>query len=99
MQLRVTVIGGGSGSFNVLIGLRTHRNLWLQSVVSMMDSGGDSGGIRREFCVLPPGDVRRCLLTLSEAPGLLPEQFSFRFRDPPLAGRSMGNLILTRVAA
>ncbi|QQS48724.1 MAG: YvcK family protein [Acidobacteriota bacterium] len=94
MQTVVTIIGGGTGSFNILTGLRTYRNLWLQSVVTMMDSGGDSGRLRDEFGVLPPGDVRRCLVALSEETELLRELFSFRFEDPPLKGRSFGNLFI-----
>jgi uncharacterized cofD-like protein len=58
----------------------------------MMDSGGDSGRLRDEFGVLPPGDIRRCLIALSEESKLLRDLFSFRFLDPPLEGRSFGNL-------
>jgi uncharacterized cofD-like protein len=58
----------------------------------MMDSGGDSGRLRDEFGVLPPGDVRRCLVALSEESKLLRDLFSFRFLDAPLEGRSFGNL-------
>jgi len=93
MTPRVTVIGGGTGSFNVLLGLREH-DLQLRSIVSMMDSGGDSGRLRDEFGMLPPGDVRRCLIALSEESQLMRELFSHRFSEPPLAGRSFGNLFL-----
>ena len=58
----------------------------------MMDSGGDSGRLRDEFGVLPPGDMRRCLVALSEETQLLRDLFSFRFVDAPLEGRSFGNL-------
>jgi uncharacterized cofD-like protein len=88
----VTVIGGGTGSFHVLTGLRLHTDLAIRSVVTMMDSGGDSGRLRDEFGVLPPGDVRRCLVALSEESALLRHLFSFRFDEPPLSGRSFGNL-------
>lgn len=88
----VTVIGGGTGSFNVLTGLRPYEDLIVQSIVTVMDSGGDSGRLRDEFGVLPPGDVRRCLVALSEETRLLRDLFSFRFLDPPLEGRSFGNL-------
>jgi uncharacterized cofD-like protein len=92
MNYAVTVIGGGTGSFNILSGLRAYENLWIQSIVTMMDSGGDSGRLRDEFGVLPPGDIRRCLIALSEESKLLRDLFSFRFLDPPLEGRSFGNL-------
>ena len=92
MRRRVSVIGGGTGSFNVLSGLRAYADLWIQSIVTMMDSGGDSGRLRDEFGVLPPGDMRRCLVALSEETQLLRDLFSFRFVDAPLEGRSFGNL-------
>ena len=92
MKSRVTVIGGGTGSFNLLSGLTAYKDLWVQSIVTMMDSGGDSGRLRDEFGVLPPGDVRRCLVALSEETQLLRDLFSFRFVDPPLENRSFGNL-------
>jgi len=88
----VSVIGGGTGSFSILSGLRTYEELWIQSIVTMMDSGWDSGRLRDEFGVLPPGDLRRCLVALSEETQLLRDLFSFRFVDAPLEGRSFGNL-------
>jgi uncharacterized cofD-like protein len=96
----VTVIGGGTGSFNVLLGLRPHRHLRLTSIVTMTDSGGDSGRLREEFNLLPPGDIRRCLVALSDESPLLRELFNFRFEDDPLRGRQLGNLLvvaLTRI--
>lgn len=92
MRQVITVIGGGTGSFSILTGLRSYEDLWIQCIVTMMDSGGDSGRLRDEFGVLPPGDVRRCLVALSEETQLLRDLFSFRFAEPPLAGRSFGNL-------
>ncbi len=92
MRRTVTVIGGGTGSFNILRGLKPYEELWIRSIVTMMDSGGDSGRLRDEFGVLPPGDVRRCLIALSEEDELLRSLFAFRFPDPPLEGRNFGNL-------
>ena len=92
MKYVVTVVGGGTGSFSVLSGLGPYEDLWIRSIVTMMDSGGDSGRLRDEFGVLPPGDVRRCLVALSEESMLLRDLFSFRFLDPPLEGRSFGNM-------
>lgn len=94
MKYVVTVIGGGTGSFSVLSGLAPYENLWVQSIVTMMDSGGDSGRLRDEFGVLPPGDLRRCLVALSEESKLLRDLFSFRFQEPPLVGRNFGNLFI-----
>ena len=83
----VAVIGGGTGSFSVLSGLGPYENLWVHSIVTMMDSGGDSGRLRDEFGMLPPGDIRRCLVALSEESKLLRDLFSFRFVDAPLENR------------
>lgn len=90
--IRFTVIGGGTGSFSLLSGLRPYRELDLRSIVTMMDSGGDSGRLRDEFGVLPPGDLRRCLVALSEESELLRKLFLFRFAETPLEGRHFGNL-------
>jgi uncharacterized cofD-like protein len=92
MSLSVTVIGGGTGSFHILKGLRGHAGLDIRSIVTMMDSGGDSGRLRDEFGVLPPGDARRCMVALSEESDLVRDLFSYRFQDPPLEGRQFGNL-------
>jgi len=94
MKYTVSVIGGGTGSFSVLSGLAPYEDLWVQSIMTMMDSGGDSGRLRDEFGVLPPGDLRRCLVALSEESKLLRDLFSFRFVDAPLQNRSFGNLFL-----
>lgn len=91
--LRVTVIGGGTGSFQILAGLRDAERVDLRSIVTVADSGGDSGRMRKEFGVLPPGDVRRCLLALSEDATLLRDLFAFRFDEDPLADRQLGNLL------
>ncbi len=98
MEFIVTTIGGGTGSFSVLSGLRQHPNIHIQAIVSMMDSGGDSGRLRDEFGVLPPGDIRRCLVALSEETEIMRELFSYRFTDAPLQGRSFGNLFFLALA-
>ncbi len=92
MARQITVIGGGAGSFNLLSGLRAQTDFALRSIVTMMDSGGDSGALRDAFGVLPPGDLRRCLVALSEESQILRDLFSFRFGEGPLEGRNFGNL-------
>lgn len=97
---RLTLIGGGTGSFTLLSGLREHPELKLDSIVTMMDSGGDSGRLRDEHGILPPGDIRRCIVALSKESPLLRELFNFRFNEATLNGRSFGNLFylaLTRI--
>ena len=81
MAREITVIGGGAGSFNLLSGLRAQTDFALRSIVTMMDSGGDSGALRDAFGVLPPGDLRRCRLALSEESQILRDLFSFRFEE------------------
>lgn len=80
--------------------MRDNERLSLRSIVTVTDSGGDSGRLRDEFGVLPPGDIRRCLLALSEDSTLLRSLFEFRFKEDPLHDRQMGNLLflaLTRI--
>ena len=95
---KIVVIGGGTGSFNVLTGLKAYP-CSLTAVVAMTDSGGSSGRLRDEFGHLPPGDVRRCLLALSpddHAGMVLRQLFDYRFnRGNGLDGHSFGNLFLT----
>ncbi len=91
---KVVVIGGGTGSFAVLSGLKKF-NLDLTAVVSMVDDGGSTGILRDEFGVLPPGDIRQCLVALSLSTSTMRKLFNFRFRKSSLKGHSFGNLFLT----
>ncbi len=97
-RIRVVVIGGGTGSYNVLRGLKSYP-VELAAIVSMLDDGGSSGRLRDEFGHLPPGDVRRCLLALAaddDTGWTLRRLFEFRFeRGFGLNGQSVGNLLLT----
>jgi uncharacterized cofD-like protein len=95
---RIVVIGGGTGLFTALSGLRRH-DLDLTAIVTMADSGGSSGRLRDEFGFLPAGDVRRCLVALAaddKVDLLLRQLFEYRFeRGGDLAGHNFGNLLLT----
>ena len=93
---KIVVIGGGTGSFTVLKGLKKY-DVEITAVVSMFDSGGSTGKLRDEFGVLPPGDVRRCLVALADEDGnVLRDLFNYRFDDDcSLRGHSFGNLFLT----
>lgn len=95
---KIVVLGGGTGTYVVLSGLRDFP-VDLTAVVSMADSGGSSGRLRDEFGILPPGDVRRALLALSALPlekVNLRQLFDYRFSNGNgLAGHSFGNLFLT----
>ncbi len=98
-QRRVVCLGGGTGLYTLLLGLKTLPNVHLTSVVSMSDDGGSSGRIREAFGVLPPGDVRRSLVALSTAPALMNDLFQYRFGEGEgLKGHHLGNLLLTAMA-
>lgn len=96
---RVVCIGGGTGLFTLLSGLKTLPGVYLSAIVGMSDDGGSTGRLRDIFGILPPGDVRRSLVALSKAPDLLNELMQFRFsRGGELEGHSLGNLILTALS-
>jgi uncharacterized cofD-like protein len=100
----VVVIGGGTGLSAVLGGLKHCTRpgdaaapaVDITAIVTVTDDGGSSGRLRREFDVLPPGDIRNCMVALSEDSGLLSRLFQYRFQSGHgLKGHSFGNLFLT----
>lgn len=98
---RVVTIGGGSGSYQILRSLKEY-DFDITAVVNMFDSGGSSGVLRDEFGVLPPGDVRRALLALSDESQseILRELFNFRFESGNgLKGHNFGNLFLVALSS
>lgn len=100
--LRVVAIGGGTGLSALLHGLKRYTRpgsrpqLDITAVVTVTDDGGSSGRLRRDFDVLPPGDIRNCMVALSEDEALLSQLFQHRFEaGRGLKGHSFGNLFLT----
>jgi uncharacterized cofD-like protein len=105
--VRIVALGGGTGLSTVLRGLKEHvarrkkERVWrpiadLAAVVTVTDDGGSSGRLRRDYQVLPPGDIRNCMVALSKDEHLLSELFQYRFpAGRGLAGHSFGNLFLT----
>lgn len=91
--LKIVVLGGGTGTSTVLRALKTYP-VKLAAVVSMADDGGSTGLLRKELGVLPPGDIRQCLLALSGAENAVKELFDTRFSTGGLSGHSAGNLLL-----
>ncbi len=87
-------MGGGTGNFTVLRGLKRH-DLDLSAIVSMADDGGSTGILRDELGVLPPGDVRQCLVALSNSSRLMRSLMNYRFENGNLGGHSFGNLLLS----
>ncbi len=91
---KIAVIGGGTGNFTVLSGLKKY-NIDLSAIVSMADDGGSTGILRDELGVLPPGDVRQCLVALSDSSRLMRSLMNYRFENGSLQGHSFGNLLLS----
>jgi uncharacterized cofD-like protein len=91
---KIVVIGGGTGNFTVLKGLKNYE-VHLSAIVSMADDGGSTGILRDELGVLPPGDVRQCLIALSDSSRLMRSLMNYRFENGGLEGHSFGNLLLS----
>lgn len=90
----VSAIGGGTGLSTLLRGLRKYTSA-LTAVVCVTDDGGSSGRLREGLGMLPPGDIRDCLLALAEAEPIMQKIFQYRFTaGEGLAGHSLGNLLL-----
>ena len=94
LMKKVVTIGGGTGSFMLLSGLKKYP-IELSAIVSMADDGGSTGGLRDELGVLPPGDVRQCLVALSDSSEMLRKLMNYRFENGGLSGHSFGNLFLS----
>ena len=90
----IVTVGGGTGSYTVLSGLKNLPNVSLTALVSMADDGGSTGVLRDELGVLPPGDVRQCLVALSEHSDVVRELMNYRFENGGLSGHSFGNIFL-----
>lgn len=100
---KLVAIGGGTGLSTMLAGLKQlvgkkDQEIWIESlsaIVTVSDDGGSSGRLRDELQMLPPGDIRNCMIALSEDSNLISRLFRHRFRgDGELGGHSFGNLFL-----
>ena len=95
---KIVVIGGGTGLSVLLHGLKDITSN-ITAIVTVADDGGSSGRLRNEFDVLPPGDIRNCLVALADAEGLMRELFQYRFTEGEgLKGHSFGNLFITALS-
>jgi uncharacterized cofD-like protein len=90
---KVVAIGGGHGLAATLRAARRYTDD-VTAVVSVADDGGSSGRLREMLEIIPPGDLRKCLVALAEPGSLLASAFEYRFADDELAGHSLGNLVL-----
>ncbi|MCF7834051.1 MAG: YvcK family protein [Candidatus Pacebacteria bacterium] len=93
-KINIVTVGGGTGSYTVLSGIKTIKNTSISAIVSMADNGGSTGDLRDELGVLPPGDVRQCLVALSEHTDIVRKLINYRFDNGKLSGHSFGNIFL-----
>jgi len=92
---RIVVVGGGTGLSVLLHGIKEFTSN-IKAIVTVADSGGSSGRLREQFDVLPPGDIRNCLVALADAEPLMQKLFQFRFKEGgDLEGHNFGNLFIT----
>src|SRR5690349_4496606 len=92
-QPKIALLGGGTGSFTLLHGLKKLTPN-VTAIVNMSDNGGSTGMLRDELGVFPPGDIRQCLVALSDQKEVR-DLFSYRFPDGRLRGQSLGNMIIS----
>jgi uncharacterized cofD-like protein len=92
---KVVAVGGGTGLSTLLHGLKAYTTN-MTAIVTVADDGGSSGRLREEFGMLPPGDIRNCLVALADAEPLMQQLFQYRFgQDTALHGHNFGNLFIT----
>lgn len=91
---KIVTIGGGTGSFTLLSGLKDYQ-YDISAIVTMADDGGSTGKLRDELGVLPPGDIRQCLVALSDSSKEWRELMNYRFESGGLKGHNFGNLFLS----
>lgn len=95
---RVVAVGGGTGLSTLLSGIKNFTNN-ITAIVTVTDTGGSSGRLREEMGMLPPGDIRNCLVALAEAGPLIRDLFQYRFETGDgLKGHSFGNLFITALS-
>ena len=90
---KIVVIGGGTGLSTMLRGLKKYTNN-ITAIVTVADDGGGSGVLREDLGILPPGDIRNCILALADTEPLMEELLQYRFKDGRLKDQSFGNLFL-----
>ncbi len=95
---KMVVVGGGTGLSMLLHGLKEYTSN-ITAVVTVADDGGSSGRLRQDFDMLPPGDIRNCLVALADAEPLMAKLFQFRFGEgTELKGHNFGNLFITAMS-
>ncbi len=94
---KIVAIGGGTGLSTLLRGLKCYTSN-ITAIVTVFDSGGSSGRLRRDMGVLPPGDIRNCLVALAVSEPLMTKLFQYRFKEGELKGHSFGNLLIAAMS-
>lgn len=94
---KIVVVGGGTGLSTMLRGLKNYTNN-ITAIVTVGDDGGGSGKIREDFGMLPPGDIRNCILALADTEPIMEKLLQYRFKEGRLEGQSFGNLFLAAMA-
>lgn len=90
---KIVVIGGGTGLSTMLRGLKLYTNN-ITAIVTVGDDGGGSGKLRADLGMLPPGDIRNCILALADTEPIMEDLLQYRFTEGTLRGQSFGNLFL-----
>ncbi len=90
---KIVVIGGGTGLSTMLRGLKNYTNN-ITAIVTVGDDGGGSGMLREDLGMLPPGDIRNCILALADTEPVMEELLKYRFKEGTLKGQNFGNLFL-----
>lgn len=96
-DLKVVVIGGGTGLSTMLKGIKKYTS-HITAVVTVSDNGGGSGKLRQEMGMIPPGDIRNCLVALANTEPIMEKLLQHRFKEGGLCGQSFGNLFLAALA-
>ena len=94
---KIVVIGGGTGLSTMLRGLKYYTSN-ITAIVTVGDDGGGSGDLREDLGMLPPGDIRNCILALADTEPLMEDLLQYRFKDGRLKNQSFGNLFLAAMA-
>ena len=92
-ELKIVAIGGGHGLSTMLRGLKRYTKD-ITAIVTVADDGGGSGMLREDLGILPPGDIRNCILALANTEPTMEQLLNYRFTEGSLAGQSFGNLFL-----
>ena len=94
---RVVVIGGGTGLSTMLKGIKKYTSD-ITAIVTVADNGGSSGKIREEMGIMPPGDIRNCLVALANTEPIMEKLLQYRFQEGSLEGQNFGNLLIATLA-